>query len=120
MSLATIRFLGVECRRDDIHLLAPGGAHVIGELFPGILEELAAAGVPVWDDADLCKVDLSIGGHRLARSGTVPDDQVTTAYYPSRPFLEYHVRRRLRAIDHVTLLAGHEAAELMSTPSMTV
>jgi 2-polyprenyl-6-methoxyphenol hydroxylase-like FAD-dependent oxidoreductase len=35
---------------------------------------------------------------------------------PSRPFLECHVRRRLQAMSNVTILAGHEVTELMSTP----
>jgi 2-polyprenyl-6-methoxyphenol hydroxylase-like FAD-dependent oxidoreductase len=99
-----------------IHVLATGGSQVMGELFPGMLEELAAAGVPVWDDGDLSKLDLSISGHRLARRGSVPGGQLTAIYYPSRPFLECHVRRRLRAVENVTFLTGHDAAELTSTP----
>jgi 2-polyprenyl-6-methoxyphenol hydroxylase-like FAD-dependent oxidoreductase len=34
---------------------------------------------------------------------------------PSRPFLECHVRQRLQAISNVTILDGHDAAELTST-----
>ena len=36
-------------------------------------------------------------------------------YMPSRPFLECHVRRRLQAIENVTILGGHDVAELTST-----
>jgi 2-polyprenyl-6-methoxyphenol hydroxylase-like FAD-dependent oxidoreductase len=35
---------------------------------------------------------------------------------PSRPFLECHVRRRLRAMSNVTILSGHEVAEVTTTP----
>ena len=89
-----------------IHVLTPGGAQVIGELFPGLLEELLAAGVPVWDDGDLSMLDLSFGGHRFVRSGSARDGQVMTMYFPSRPFLEGHVQRRLQAVANVTLLSG--------------
>ena len=34
----------------------------------------------------------------------------------SRPFLEYHVRRRVRAIANVTLLDDHDVVALTSTP----
>jgi 2-polyprenyl-6-methoxyphenol hydroxylase-like FAD-dependent oxidoreductase len=98
-----------------IHALTAGGAQVMDELFPGLLEELVAAGVPVWDDGDLSMVDVSVGGHRLVRSGRVGDGEVVTIYYPSRPFLEGCIRRRLRAVENVTLLSGHKAAELTST-----
>jgi hypothetical protein len=36
-------------------------------------------------------------------------------YMPSRPLLECHVRRRLQAIDNVTIHGGHDIAELTST-----
>ena len=36
-------------------------------------------------------------------------------YMPSRPFLECHVRRRLQAIENVTILGGQDVAELTST-----
>ena len=34
---------------------------------------------------------------------------------PSRPFLEWHVRQRLQAISNVTILGGHDVAELTTT-----
>jgi 2-polyprenyl-6-methoxyphenol hydroxylase-like FAD-dependent oxidoreductase len=98
-----------------IHALTPGGAQVMGELLPGLLEELVTAGVPVWDDGDMSMVDFSVGGHRFVRSGRVGDDQAVTVYYPSRPFLEGCVRRRLRAVANVTLLPRHDVAEVTST-----
>src|SRR4029078_2387983 len=53
--------------------------------------------------------------HLLIRSGKSPNQKAMTAYMPSRPFLECHVRRRLRAIANVTILDGHDVAELTST-----
>ena len=53
-----------------VHALLRRGGQIIDELFPGILDELAAAGAPVLDDGDLSKVWMSVGGHQLVRVGT--------------------------------------------------
>ena len=82
------------------------------ELFPGFLDELVAAGAPVWGDGDLAKGYFSFSGHELVRSGKVPDHEAFATYLPSRPLLECHVRRRLRAIPNVTVLEGHDVVEL--------
>ena len=97
------------------HLLLARGAQVIEELFPGILDELVADGVPVWGDGDLSKFYLSFGGHNMLRSGRLTIDPMDMAMYlASRPFLECHVRRRLQALTNVTMLGGHDFAELMT------
>ena len=86
------------------------------ELFPGFLNELVANGVPVWDDGDLSKLHLSFGGHEMPRSGNIAIDPKEIAIYmPSRPFLEWQVRRQLQAIGNVTILGGHDVAGLTST-----
>ncbi len=98
------------------HLLLARGGQVIEELFPGILDELVADGVPVWGDGDLSKLYMSLGGHNALRSGRLTIDPVDMALYlASRPFLECHVRRRLQAIPNVTLLGGHDFVGLMTT-----
>ena len=102
-----------------VHALLRRGAQIIDELFPGFLNELVAAGAPVLDDGDFSKVLLSFGGHQLVRSGKVRDQQAMALYVPSRPFLECHVRRRLQAIPNVTILGGHDVAELTSTADRT-
>jgi 2-polyprenyl-6-methoxyphenol hydroxylase-like FAD-dependent oxidoreductase len=97
------------------HALLRRGGQIIDELFPGILEELVAAGAPVLADGDLSKVWMSLRGHQLTRVGTARDVPASTIYSPSRPFLECHVRRRLKAVATVTILSGHDAVEM--TPS---
>jgi len=97
------------------HALLRRGGQIIDELFPGILNELVAAGAPVLDDGDLSKIWMSVGGHQLIRVGTARDQQAMTMYVPSRPFLECHVRRRLRAVPNVTILSGLDAAEMTSS-----
>ena len=99
------------------HLLLPRGAQIVEELFPGILDELVADGTPVWNDADLSKLHISLGGHEMLRSGKMLaiDPKATAMYLPSRPLLECHVRRRVQAIPNVTMLGNHDVAELMAT-----
>jgi 2-polyprenyl-6-methoxyphenol hydroxylase-like FAD-dependent oxidoreductase len=99
-----------------LHLLLARGSQILGELFPGLLDELVADGVFVWSDGDFTRICLSFGGHQMVRSGTVPDPQSIPFYYPSRPFLEWNVRRRLRGIPNVTILEGYDVVGLTSTP----
>src|ERR1700759_1188890 len=58
---------------------------------------------------------MSVGGHQLVRVGTARDRQAMTVYVPSRPFLDCHIRRRLRAVPNVTILSGLDAAEMTSS-----
>jgi 2-polyprenyl-6-methoxyphenol hydroxylase-like FAD-dependent oxidoreductase len=98
------------------HALLARGAQILEEFFPGILNELVADGAPVWDDGELSKLYLSYAGHEMLRSGKAAvDPMANAAYIPSRPFLECHVRRRVQAIENVTILDGHDVAEMRST-----
>jgi 2-polyprenyl-6-methoxyphenol hydroxylase-like FAD-dependent oxidoreductase len=100
-----------------VHALWPRGSQILDELFPGLLTELIADGCTVWDDGDLSKVCVSFGGHQFVRSGTFRNHQPRdAAYYPSRPFLEAHVRQRIRAIPNVTLMEGYDVVDLTSSP----
>lgn len=97
------------------HLLLSCGSQILDELFPGFVDELAAAGAPVFGgDDDLSKMYLSHGGHLFPRSGRFNDIRLVL---PSRPLLEWHVRRRVQAVANVTVLEGHDVVELTSTPS---
>ena len=95
-----------------VHLLLGRGSQVLDELFPGFLDELVAAGAPSFD-GDMSKLYLSNGGHLFPRSGRAKD---VPFFLPSRPLLESHVRRRMRAVANVTVLDGHDVVELTSTP----
>jgi 2-polyprenyl-6-methoxyphenol hydroxylase-like FAD-dependent oxidoreductase len=95
------------------HGLLTRGAQVLEELFPGLLDELVLAGAPYFDGRDLSKLHYNLGGHRAVSTGSAQD---FTAYVLTRPFLEYHVRRRVRAVGNVTLLDDHDVVELRSTP----
>ena len=92
-----------------IHALAARGQQVLEELFPSLTAELVAAGAPAGDmliDARFC-----VGGHRLreARTGLM-------LLCASRPFLEGHVRARVRALPNVRFLDRCDVAGLATTP----
>jgi 2-polyprenyl-6-methoxyphenol hydroxylase-like FAD-dependent oxidoreductase len=53
------------------HLLLPRGAQILDELFPGLLDDLAAGGAPVI--RDLGELRFSPGGHRLRLEGHPPE-----------------------------------------------
>jgi 2-polyprenyl-6-methoxyphenol hydroxylase-like FAD-dependent oxidoreductase len=97
------------------HALLARGSQILDELFPGLLDELVATGAPVLDDGDLSKVFLS-PGHLFTRSGRVKDPRSLATYFPSRPLLDFHVRRRLQALPNVALLDGHDVVDIISTP----
>ena len=99
-----------------VHVLLARGAQILDELFPGFLNELVAAGAPVWDDGELSRASLVFRRPRNAPVGQVSlEPKALAVYMASRPFLECHVRRRLQAIRNVTILGGHDVTELTST-----
>ncbi|MPY77288.1 MAG: 2-polyprenyl-6-methoxyphenol hydroxylase-like oxidoreductase [Actinophytocola sp.] len=89
-----------------VHALLPRGAEIMDELFPGILDELVAAGAPVI--ADFTKLRfLPDGLHRLSTRMKAPP-----VYQPSRPLLEASIRQRVRALPNVRVLDGHDVIGL--------
>lgn len=99
------------------HALLARGAQILDELFPGILQELVADGAPVWDDGDMTRFHMCIGGHLLCCTGYAEgfDPALHSLYSPSRPLLEAHVRQRVKALGNVTVLEGCDVVELTST-----
>jgi hypothetical protein len=81
-----------------VHALLRRGGQVLEDMFPGFLDELAAAGATVPGDGDFSKIWASVGGHQMVRSGKAQNLDDSAVYLSSRPFLECHVRRRVRAI----------------------
>lgn len=71
-----------------VHGLFCGGSQELGRLFPGLLDELVAAGANVADDGDLSRVSIRSGGHELDRSGKFADPTSELVYLASRPLLE--------------------------------
>jgi 2-polyprenyl-6-methoxyphenol hydroxylase-like FAD-dependent oxidoreductase len=78
-----------------LHLLLPAGINALEQLFEGLIEQLRADGAVT---AETDRIRMCLNGHRLApaRSGQ-------PALFASRPFLEAHVRRRVRDKSHITV-----------------
>ena len=81
------------------HVLVPRGTQILDELFPGLLDDLVAGGAPVI--RDLGELRFSPAGHRLCLKGRPAQPFICQA---SRPFLEGHVRARVRALPAVEML----------------
>jgi 2-polyprenyl-6-methoxyphenol hydroxylase-like FAD-dependent oxidoreductase len=103
-----------------VHTLLPGGADIIDELFPGLLNELVEAGAPKLGDYTRLHFQPD-GVHRL----TLPSGELQSrlvelglfepVHQPSRPLLETAVRGRLRALANVEILDGCAFAGLMTS-----
>ncbi|TFV58672.1 oxidoreductase [Mycobacterium sp. PS03-16] len=83
-----------------VHLLMARGAQEFENLFPGILDDMVAAGVPILENRPDC-IHFGAAGHVLGTRHTLRDE--FTAYVPSRPQLEWQIRRRTMAIPNVTV-----------------
>lgn len=92
-----------------LHALLTTGSKTLGQLFPGLLDELCIAGATVLDNET--PVYVQLGRHELNRSAELADPASLVLYQPSRPLLESHVRRRVRAIENVRILDGHDVVE---------
>lgn len=97
------------------HVLLARCAVNAEELFPGLLDELVAAGAHRWNDGDLSRFHVVFAGHLLKRTGTMPDPSALINYFASRPFIECHVRRRVRALPKVTVLDEHDFVDMTAT-----
>jgi len=87
------------------HALLPGGLRALDELYPGISDEMIAAGAPTYEA--LTDFRFSIGGHELARTALG-----RTGVTASRPFIEGHVRRRTLALPNVDVIDRCDALGL--------
>jgi 2-polyprenyl-6-methoxyphenol hydroxylase-like FAD-dependent oxidoreductase len=81
-----------------VHLLMARGADEFEHLFPGLLEDMVAAGVPILENRPDC-IHFGAAGHVLGTNQRLSDD--FTAYVPSRPHLEWQLRRRVLALRNV-------------------
>ena len=98
-----------------LHNFLSRGTQVLEELFPGLLAELAAAGAVVDDGDDLSRIYVHAVGYDVRPAGRLSDPGSLAAYQASRPFMEFHIRRRVAALDNVTLLDNHELVEPVLT-----
>ena len=84
-----------------VHLLMARGAAEFEDLFPGLLDDMVAAGVPMLENRPDC-IHFGAAGHVLGTKTTLKRE--FTAYVPSRPHLEWQIRKRALAIPNVELV----------------
>lgn len=104
---------GVPQGRQPHVLLARCGV-ISEELFPGLADEMVADGAHRWSDGDLSRFHVTFAGHLITRTGRLPEPASLINHYAGRPFIEWHVRRRLRALPNVTILDGHDFVDYTS------
>src|SRR3954462_14700340 len=86
-----------------VHLLMARGAQEFDSHFPGLLDDMVADGVPMLENRPDC-IHFGAAGHVLGTAHRLQDE--FTAYVPSRPQLEWQIRRRVLEIDNVDVGAA--------------
>jgi 2-polyprenyl-6-methoxyphenol hydroxylase-like FAD-dependent oxidoreductase len=94
------------------HLLVSRGTQILDELFPGLLDDLTAGGVPMV--RDFGEFHFSPVGHLLRLQGSAAQPFICQA---SRPYLEAHVRARVRTLPTVEILDRCEVVGLVTSPA---
>ncbi|GAB7144328.1 NAD(P)/FAD-dependent oxidoreductase [Mycobacterium riyadhense] len=84
-----------------LHMLMTRGANEFESLFPGLLNDMVAAGVPMLR-TEPQRVYLGAAGHVLGTGRTLRKE--FNAYVPSRPHLEWQLRRRVLEIGNVEIV----------------
>jgi 2-polyprenyl-6-methoxyphenol hydroxylase-like FAD-dependent oxidoreductase len=97
------------------HVLLARSSIVLEDLFPGFLDELVEAGAHTIDGSDMSRYWIVFGGHKIVGDGPLPGPAKLQNYFASRPFLEWHVCRRLRALPNVTICEQHDVVGLTAT-----
>jgi 2-polyprenyl-6-methoxyphenol hydroxylase-like FAD-dependent oxidoreductase len=92
-----------------VHVLLARGQQALEELLPGLTAELVAHGVPAGDV--LANGRWYLSGHRLRQAHTG-----LVALCPSRPFLESHVRAKVRTLPNLTFLDSCDIVGLAAAP----
>jgi 2-polyprenyl-6-methoxyphenol hydroxylase-like FAD-dependent oxidoreductase len=88
-----------------VHILLVRGMQILEELFPGLEDELAAAGAPLVDWSLDCASRFVSGWGPRFRSGLA----TRTC---SRALLEWRIRQRLAAHGRITFLPEHDVLDL--------
>ena len=84
-----------------VHILMARGAQEFGALFPGLLDDMVTAGVPILENRPDC-IHFGAAGHLLGTAHYLREE--FTTYVPSRPQLEWQIRRRVTDIDNVDIV----------------
>jgi hypothetical protein len=98
-----------------LHAFLGRGVQALSGLFPGLVDEMGAAGAVIVRDGDLSRLYARMGDWELARSGRIADPTALTLCLASRPFMEFHVRRRVTRLPNVTIVDAHDLLEIVAS-----
>ncbi len=84
-----------------VHMLMARGAQEFETHFPGLLDAMVAEGVPMLENRPDC-IHFGAAGHVLGTAHRLQSE--FTAYVPSRPQLEWQIRKRVLEIDNVEII----------------
>jgi NADPH-dependent 2,4-dienoyl-CoA reductase/sulfur reductase-like enzyme len=90
-----------------VHALLARGRQILEELFPGLTAQLLADGAV--ECRSLTEMRMTVAGHTLRQS-----DSGYSLLQASRPFLEWRVRERVRALTGVRLIDNTAAEHLLT------
>ncbi len=92
------------------HVLLLRGMNILNDLFPGFLDELIAAGA--------VKIEIGYRADFIGRDGRRLPSIRTGLYTASctRPFLEWHLRQRVKQIPNLTIIENHVVTDLIAAP----
>lgn len=107
---------GAEGRRGlpqghHLHALLGRGQKIVEEFFPGIRQEMIDSGACDLDSGEDLVWRTPHGWGKPFRSGVM-------ALSFSRPFLDWHIRRRLAAIDNIKIINGAVVTELEASSDL--
>jgi 2-polyprenyl-6-methoxyphenol hydroxylase-like FAD-dependent oxidoreductase len=91
-----------------VHMLHARGRELLDELLPGFTEQVVQAGAVIGDSLGIFRWQLS--GHQLCQV-----DIGLPALGLSRPFLEGHVRQRVKALPSVRFMEGWDLVGVATT-----
>ena len=91
-----------------VHAVLVRGSRAIRDLFPGLVEDFVADGVPTGDL--LANTRAYNGPYRLA-----PVDSGLEGIYIARPDLEHRIRERLATLPNVTITTGRTVVGLTAS-----
>jgi 2-polyprenyl-6-methoxyphenol hydroxylase-like FAD-dependent oxidoreductase len=94
-----------------LHSFLSRGCQLLDQFFPDILGELVDEGAHVMDDGDLSRIYTRLGEYQMNRSEKFADPAALVFYLASRPFVEFHVRRRVAALQNVKFVDHHDITE---------
>jgi flavin-dependent dehydrogenase len=98
-----------------LHSILSRGWLTIEELLPGFLADLTACGGGVLDDAHLgARIHVQNGPYTFNRTDPVADPAALIMQLVTRPFVEFHLRRRVAALPNVTITDDRDIVELVA------